>query len=186
MTKSTFTNATGLHDPGLKVTARELGKLAQHIIGTYPDFYKIYGEREFTYNKIRQYNRNPLLAMGRRWPEDRLHQGSRLRPCGSADQNGMRLIVVVMGAKARKSARTKPEAARVGLSQFRSPHPVCRRADRRRSQSLRRRKRLRAARRLRHDPADGAAQCQRKDRRARRLIPVRCPRRWSRDGRPAC
>ena len=45
------------------MTARELGKLAQHIIRTYPEFYKIYGEREFTWNKIRQQNRNPLLAM---------------------------------------------------------------------------------------------------------------------------
>ena len=102
LTKSTFTNSTGLHNPGLKVTARELGKLAQHIIRTYPDFYKIYGEREFTYNRIRQYNRNPLLA----WGADGLKTGftkeSGYGLVASAEQNGMRLIVVVMGAKGEK------------------------------------------------------------------------------------
>ena len=45
------------------MTARELGKLARHIIRTYPDYYTIYGEPEFTWNKIRQQNRNPLLTM---------------------------------------------------------------------------------------------------------------------------
>jgi serine-type D-Ala-D-Ala carboxypeptidase (penicillin-binding protein 5/6) len=102
LTKSTFTNSTGLHNPGLKVTARELGKLAQHIIRTYPDFYKIYGEREFTYNKIRQFNRNPLLG----WGADGLKTGftkeSGYGLVASAEQNGMRLIVVVMGAKGEK------------------------------------------------------------------------------------
>jgi D-alanyl-D-alanine carboxypeptidase (penicillin-binding protein 5/6) len=102
LTKSTFTNSTGLHNPGLKVTARELGKLAQHIIRTYPDFYKIYGEREFTYNKIRQYNRNPLLG----WGADGLKTGftkeSGYGLVASAEQNGLRLIVVVMGAKGEK------------------------------------------------------------------------------------
>src|SRR5262249_20005382 len=62
--KSHFTNATGLPDPNLKVTARDLAKLARHIIHTYPEFYAIYGEKEFTWNRIRQQNRNPLLAMG--------------------------------------------------------------------------------------------------------------------------
>jgi len=102
LTKSTFTNATGLHHPGLKVTARELAKLAQHIIRTYPDFYKIYGEREFTYNKIRQLNRNPLLA----WGADGLKTGFTKEAgyglVASSQQNGMRLIVVVMGAKGEK------------------------------------------------------------------------------------
>ncbi len=102
LTKSTFTNSTGLHNPGLKVTARELGKLAQHIIRTYPDFYKIYGEREFTYNKIRQFNRNPLLG----WGADGLKTGftkeSGYGLVASAEQNGLRLIVVVMGAKGEK------------------------------------------------------------------------------------
>jgi D-alanyl-D-alanine carboxypeptidase (penicillin-binding protein 5/6) len=102
LTKSTFTNATGLHDPGLKVTARELGKLAQHIIKTYPDFYKIYGEREFTWNKIRQFNRNPLLSWGADGMKTGFTKEAGYGLVASAEQNGMRLIVVVMGAKAEK------------------------------------------------------------------------------------
>jgi D-alanyl-D-alanine carboxypeptidase (penicillin-binding protein 5/6) len=102
LSKSTFTNATGLHDPGHKVTTRELAKLAQHIIKTYPEYYKIYGEREFTYNKIRQFNRNPLLA----WGADGLKTGftkeSGYGLVASAEQNGLRLIAVVMGAKGEK------------------------------------------------------------------------------------
>lgn len=102
--RSTFTNSTGLHDAGLNVTARELAKLAQHIIRTYPDRYPIYNEREFTWNKIRQQNRNPLLPMN--IGADGLKTGftkeSGYGLVGSAVQNNLRLIVVVTGLKAAK------------------------------------------------------------------------------------
>src|SRR6202163_1847318 len=62
MTQSTFANSNGLPDPGNKMTVRELAKLARYIIQTYPEFYKLFGEKEFTWNKIRQQNRNPLLT----------------------------------------------------------------------------------------------------------------------------
>jgi len=104
LTKSNFTNSSGLHDPDMRVTARELAKLAQHIIKTYPDFYKIYGEREFTWNKIRQQNRNPLLPMN--IGADGLKTGFTKEAgyglVGSAVQNGLRLIVVVNGLKTAK------------------------------------------------------------------------------------
>jgi D-alanyl-D-alanine carboxypeptidase (penicillin-binding protein 5/6) len=104
LTRSNFTNSTGLPDPNLKVTARELAKLAQHIIKTYPDFYSLFGEREFTWNKIRQQNRNPLLAMG--IGADGLKTGFTREAgyglVGSAVQNGFRLIVVINGAKTPK------------------------------------------------------------------------------------
>lgn len=104
LVKSNFTNSTGLHDPDLKVTARELAKLAQHLIQTYPEFYKIYGEREFTWNKIRQQNRNPLLTMN--IGADGLKTGftdeAGYGLVGSAVQNGLRLIVVVNGLKSAK------------------------------------------------------------------------------------
>src|SRR4051794_8693125 len=61
MPKSTFGNSNGLPDPGNKMTVRELGILARHIILDFPEFYKLFGEKEFTWNKIRQPNRNPLL-----------------------------------------------------------------------------------------------------------------------------
>jgi D-alanyl-D-alanine carboxypeptidase (penicillin-binding protein 5/6) len=99
--KSNFTNSTGLPDPDMRVTVRELAKLSQHLIATYPDFYKIYGERDFTWNKIRQQNRNPLLAMN--IGADGLKTGftneAGYNLVGSAVQDGLRLIVVVAGAK---------------------------------------------------------------------------------------
>jgi serine-type D-Ala-D-Ala carboxypeptidase (penicillin-binding protein 5/6) len=48
LTKSTFGNSTGLPDPRQLMTARELAKLARHIVETYPNYYKYYSEREFT------------------------------------------------------------------------------------------------------------------------------------------
>jgi D-alanyl-D-alanine carboxypeptidase (penicillin-binding protein 5/6) len=99
--KSNFANSTGLPDPDMRVTVRELAKLSQHLIATYPEFYKIYGERDFTWNKIRQQNRNPLLAMN--IGADGLKTGftneAGYNLVGSAVQDGLRLIVVVAGAK---------------------------------------------------------------------------------------
>jgi D-alanyl-D-alanine carboxypeptidase (penicillin-binding protein 5/6) len=104
LVKSNFTNSTGLPDPQMRVTARELSRLAQHIIHTYPDQYKIYGEREFTWNKIRQQNRNPLLTMniGAEGMKTGFTQEAGYGLVGSALQNGLRLIVVVNGAKSAK------------------------------------------------------------------------------------
>jgi serine-type D-Ala-D-Ala carboxypeptidase (penicillin-binding protein 5/6) len=104
LTKSTFGNSNGLPDPRQLMTTRELGKLARHIIETYPEYYKLYGEREFTFNKIRQQNRNPLLNMT--IGADGLKTGYTKEAgyglVGSAVQNGMRLIVVVNGLKSEK------------------------------------------------------------------------------------
>jgi len=102
--KSTFTNATGYSDPNLRVTPREMAYLARHIIRTYPEFYPYFSEREFTWNKIRQQNRNPLLAMG--IGADGLKTGETseagLNLVGSAVQDELRLIVVVTGAGSEK------------------------------------------------------------------------------------
>ena len=102
--KSTFANATGYSDPNLRVTAREMAQLARHIMTTYPDFYPYFSEREFTWNKIRQLNRNPLLAMG--IGADGLKTGETSEAgfnlVGSAVNDGLRLIVVVTGAKSEK------------------------------------------------------------------------------------
>src|SRR6266404_8097117 len=99
LTKSTFANSNGLPDPGNKMTVRELSVLARYIMQTYPEFYKLFGEKEFTWNKIRQQNRNPLLnAME---GADGLKTGYTKEGgygmVGSAVQNGTRLIVVVNG-----------------------------------------------------------------------------------------
>ncbi|MFK8251244.1 D-alanyl-D-alanine carboxypeptidase family protein [Ancylobacter terrae] len=104
LTNSDFRNSNGLPDPDQKTTARDMSRLAIHIIRTYPEYYAIYGEREFTWNKIRQMNRNPLLGLS--LGADGLKTGflkeSGYHVVGSAVQNGQRLVVVVMGSKSEK------------------------------------------------------------------------------------
>jgi D-alanyl-D-alanine carboxypeptidase (penicillin-binding protein 5/6) len=104
LTKSYFTNATGLPDAAQKMTVRELARLARHIIRTYPDFYRLYGENEFTWNKIRQLNRNPLLTLnlGADGMKTGFTQDGGYGLVGSAVQSGMRLIVVVNGLRTAK------------------------------------------------------------------------------------
>src|SRR5436190_890945 len=99
LTKSTFANSNGLPDPGNKMTVRELGILARHIILDYPEFYKLFGEKEFTWNKIRQPNRNPLLNAleGADGLKTGYTKEGGYGMVGSAVQNGTRLIVVVNG-----------------------------------------------------------------------------------------
>ncbi|GJD45378.1 D-alanyl-D-alanine carboxypeptidase DacC [Methylobacterium cerastii] len=111
LTRSTFRNATGYSAPDQRVTARDMAKLAAHIIDTYPDLYKIFSEREFTWNKIKQQNRNPLLALD--IGADGLKTGyleeSGYALTGSAVQNGQRLIMVISGLK---TARDRAAEAR--------------------------------------------------------------------------
>ncbi len=123
MSQSNFTNSTGLPDPEQRVTVRELARLSRHIIHTYPEFYKWYSEKDFTFNKIRQQNRNPLLAMN--IGADGLKTGFTNEAgyglVGSAVQNNLRLIVVVNGLK---SANERADEARrilnFGFSGFES------------------------------------------------------------------
>jgi serine-type D-Ala-D-Ala carboxypeptidase (penicillin-binding protein 5/6) len=101
---STFANATGYTDPGTRVTVRELAELARHIIATYPQFYPYFAQRDFTWDKIHQDNRNPLLGMG--LGADGLKTGDTKEAgfglVGSAVQDDMRLVVVLTGAKSEK------------------------------------------------------------------------------------
>jgi len=99
LTQSTFANSNGLPDPGNKMTVRELAKLARYIILTYPDYYKLFGEKEFTWNKIKQPNRNPLLNSleGADGLKTGYTKEGGYGMVGSAVQNGTRLIVVVNG-----------------------------------------------------------------------------------------
>ena len=108
---STFTNSWGNSDPQQKMTARDLALLSLHVIKTYPEYYKYFGETEFTWNKIRQLNRNPLLAMN--IGADGLKTGniddSGFGLVGSAVENGQRLILVINGVK---TAKERSEEAR--------------------------------------------------------------------------
>jgi D-alanyl-D-alanine carboxypeptidase (penicillin-binding protein 5/6) len=111
LTKSTFTNAEGLPDPKMRVTPRELAMIARHIVNAYPEYYKWFAEREFTWNKIRQQNRNPLL--GTVEGADGLKTGftneAGYNLAASATRNGLRLVVVVTGLK---NAKERADEAR--------------------------------------------------------------------------
>ena len=101
MTRSTFRNATGWADPGQKVTMRDMARLADHVIRTYPEHYKLFSQREMLWNKVKQQNRNPLLTMD--MGADGLKTGfleeSGYALVGSAVQNGQRLILAMSGLK---------------------------------------------------------------------------------------
>ncbi len=117
---STFTNAWGRGDPEQKVSPREMVALANHLILTYPDLYKYFGEKDFTWNKIKQANRNPLLTMD--FGADGLKTGnideSGYGLVGSAVQNGQRLILALYGASTAKERAE--EARKIFLWGFRS------------------------------------------------------------------
>lgn len=104
LTKSYFTNVDGLPDPKMRVTPRDLAVMARYIVLNYPDYYKWFGEREFTWNKIRQQNRNPLLGAieGADGMKTGFTNEAGYNLVGSAVQNGVRLIVVVTGLKNAK------------------------------------------------------------------------------------
>jgi serine-type D-Ala-D-Ala carboxypeptidase (penicillin-binding protein 5/6) len=97
--KSTFANATGLHDSGHQMTARELAMLARHIIRTYPDLYELFALKDFNYLKHRFINRNPLLGLVA--GVDGLKTGFTKEAghgiVASAKQDGRRLIAVIAG-----------------------------------------------------------------------------------------
>src|SRR6202047_1268996 len=117
---STFTNAWGRGDPDQKVSPREMAALANHVILTYPDLYKYFGEKDFTWNKIKQANRNPLLTMN--LGADGLKTGniddSGYGLVASAVQNGQRLILALYGARTAKERAE--EARKIFLWGFRS------------------------------------------------------------------
>ena len=100
MTGSHFVNATGLPDPEHYMTPRDLSILAKHLISEFPEYYAIYSETSFTYNKITQGNRNPLLyRVGS--GADGLKTGHTAAAgfglTASALRNGRRLIMVANG-----------------------------------------------------------------------------------------
>ncbi len=101
---SIFTNATGFSDSNLRVTVREMAQLARYIMQNYPDFYPYFSQREFTWDNIRQQNRNPLLGAG--IGVDGMKTGETAEAgfnlVASAVQDNLRLIAVVTGAKSDK------------------------------------------------------------------------------------
>ncbi|MDN3555300.1 D-alanyl-D-alanine carboxypeptidase family protein [Halomonas maura] len=108
MTNTHFVNPTGLPDENHYSSARDLALLAQHIINDYPQHYRIYRQKQFTYGGIEQPNRNRLLwrdasvdGLKTGWTEE---AGYCL--VSSAERDDMRLISVVMGT-ASEEARAR-------------------------------------------------------------------------------
>ncbi|MEO1142815.1 MAG: D-alanyl-D-alanine carboxypeptidase family protein, partial [Pseudomonadota bacterium] len=104
LTNSVFTNSTGLPDDNQNVSLRDLARLAQHMIREYPEYYKYYGELEFTWNKINQRNRNPLLRMdiGADGFKTGFTEASGYAIVGTAVRDNKRLIAVLSGMKSKK------------------------------------------------------------------------------------
>ncbi|WP_044829106.1 D-alanyl-D-alanine carboxypeptidase family protein [Thalassospira sp. HJ] len=111
MTKSVFKNATGWPAEGHLVTVHDLAILARDTIRNFPDLYELYSVKEFTYNGIRQPNRNPLL--GTSAGVDGLKTGHTETAgyglTASAERDGRRLIIVVNGLDSVRERRTESQ-----------------------------------------------------------------------------
>lgn len=109
MKDSHFVNSTGLPDKEHLTTAHDMAILARALIKHFPETYKLYSQKEFTYNNIRQTNRNQLLW--RNSAVDGIKTGytesaGYCLVASAVDSNNMRLISIVMGTKSDK-ARTE-------------------------------------------------------------------------------
>jgi D-alanyl-D-alanine carboxypeptidase (penicillin-binding protein 5/6) len=127
MTHTHFENSAGLPDPNHKASARDLAVLAQAIIRNSAEYYPIYAEREFTYNGIKQGNRNALLYTDPTVDGLKTGHTDEAGYCltASAKRNGMRLISVIMGAD---STQARADQTRVlfnwGYGTFEEATPV--------------------------------------------------------------
>src|SRR5215212_9288393 len=111
LTNSHFANVDGLPSPDHWMTARDLATVAVRTIKDYPQFYEIYGQREFTFNKITQGNRNPLLY--RDIGADGLKTGHTEEAgyslVGSAKRGDRRVLVVLSGLPSSKARAQESE-----------------------------------------------------------------------------
>ena len=105
--QSFFMNSSGLDSDEYynQMSARDLALLSRASIGNHPEFYPMYAEREFTYNDIRQPNRNTLLFRDRNVDGLKTGWTDRAGYClvTSAERDGMRLIAVVMGTESENA-----------------------------------------------------------------------------------
>ncbi len=112
MSGTHYVNATGLPDPEHYTTARDVATLSLATIRDFPDFYAWYAEKEFTFNNIRQHNRNTLL-----WRDpaiDGLKTGHTESAgyclAASAKRDGMRLVSAVMGSASESTRASESQA----------------------------------------------------------------------------
>ena len=121
LTSSTFRNASGWPDEDHLTTARDLARLAQLTVHNFPQYYSYYAESSFTYNGIRQGNRNPLLY--KKIGADGLKTGHTVDAgyglTASVVRDGRRLILVMNGLEsAGKRAREAERLIEYGYREF--------------------------------------------------------------------
>lgn len=111
MHNSQFRNATGLPDEAHYTTAADLAILTSALIQRYPQHYKTYQEKYFTYNDIRQANRNSLLFRDETVDGVKTGHTKAAGYClvASSQQKGMRLISVVMGASSERTRASETQ-----------------------------------------------------------------------------
>ena len=125
LSKSVFKNSTGLPADGQVVNLRELTLLARHIWRTYPDMYQTYSQPDFTWNKIFQRNRNPLLRLdiGADGLGTGYTEASGYAIIGSAERDGRRLFAALGGMTSE--AERAQEASKLiafGMDGFEETH----------------------------------------------------------------
>ena len=123
MTQSTFGNSTGLPDPKQRMSVADLAKVARYIVNTHPEYFKIYSQPDFTWNKIAQVNRNPLLKdyPGADGMKTGYTKEAGYGMVGSATRDGRQLIMVIAGLTS--IAERKLEAQKLldwGFNQFKT------------------------------------------------------------------
>lgn len=112
MRNSSFANATGLPDPALYTTARDIAILSRAMIREFPQYYRWYSQREFVWNNIRQGNRNGLLYRDPTVDGIKTGHTDSAGYClaSSAERNGTRMIATIFGTESPK-AREDASAA---------------------------------------------------------------------------
>ncbi len=105
MNDTHFANSTGWPHKDHLTTARDIATLAKAVIQEFPERYKLYSEKEFTFNGIRQYNRNKLLWQDKSVDGVKTGHTESAGYClvASAERDDMRLISVVLGTRSEKS-----------------------------------------------------------------------------------
>ncbi|XOZ33540.1 D-alanyl-D-alanine carboxypeptidase family protein [Halomonadaceae bacterium KBTZ08] len=121
MDNTHFTNATGLPEPELYSTARDMALLARAKVLQFPDTYDLYSTRHYTYNGIRQPNRNRLLWRDKSVDGLKTGHTEKAGYClaASAKRDGMRLVSVVMGADSSEArARESQQLLNYGFRYY--------------------------------------------------------------------
>ena len=108
MTNTNYANSTGLPDEELYTTAKDVALLSRALIKDFPKEYKLYSQKEYVFNKIKQYSRNKLLYLDNSVDGIKTGFTKKAGYClaTSAKRGSRRLISVVLGAKS-PNQRTK-------------------------------------------------------------------------------